>query len=63
MGKLMRILGAPGIVRFFAGVGIDIQFVAKWAFPGELDRPWVENPMPVPDRPRAVSSEAAPGTP
>jgi hypothetical protein len=59
----MGILGVPGVVRFFSGIAIDFQFVAKWLRPGELDRPWVENPMPVPDRPRAAPSEAAPGTP
>jgi rubrerythrin len=63
MGRLMSILGANGVVRFFAGVAIDFQFLAKWALPGELDRPWVENPMPVPDRPRAAAPEAAPETP
>lgn len=52
MGRLMGLLGVPGIVRFFAGLAIDVQFVAKWLRPGGLDRPWVEDPMPVPERPR-----------
>lgn len=63
MGRLMTILGAPRLVKFFAGIAIDFQFLAKWAFPGELDRPWVENPMPVPERPRAATNEAAAGSP
>ena len=49
MGHLMRMLGIPALVRFFAGVSVDVQFLAKWLFPGGLDRPRVANPMPVPE--------------
>lgn len=53
MNRLMGILGTSPVIRFFAGLAIDVQFVAKWLFPGDLDRPWVQDPMPVPERPRS----------
>jgi rubrerythrin len=53
MRKLMGILGVSGLVQFFASRAIDVQCLWKLAFPGELDRPWVSDPMPVPERPRS----------
>jgi hypothetical protein len=48
MGRLMELLGAPAWVRFFAGIAIDLGFLHRWCFPGGLDAPRLENPMPVP---------------
>jgi hypothetical protein len=52
MGRLMRILGAPGIVRFFAGIAIDLSFVGRFLFPGGLDQPIIADAMQTPDRPK-----------
>lgn len=61
MRKLMGMLGVSRVVQFFAAAAIDVQCLKKLAFPGELDRPWVSDPMPVPDRPRSSGlSGAAP---
>ncbi len=62
MRKLMRMLGVPRVFQFFASAAIDVQCVLKLAFPGELDRPWVSDPMPVPERPRASGGVAAEGS-
>ena len=48
MGRLFRVLGAPAWLRFFGGLAIDAGFARRWLFPGGLDSPLVENPMPVP---------------
>jgi hypothetical protein len=48
MNKLMGLLGAPAIVRFFAGIAIDVGFVGRFLFPGGLDAPIVDDPMPLP---------------
>jgi len=48
MGRLFRLLGAPGWLRLFGGLAIDAGFAWRWLFPGGLDAPLVENPMPVP---------------
>jgi rubrerythrin len=59
MQRLMAILGVSRVVRWLAGLAIDAQFVTKFLFPGGLDRPGLENPMPVPeDRPRMSTSPA-----
>jgi hypothetical protein len=57
MGRLFTLLGAPALVRFFAGLAIDAAFVARWLFPGGLDAPRLADPMPVPgDAPRMGAS-------
>jgi rubrerythrin len=59
MPKMMNLVGVPRFIQFFAGLAIDVQFLAKWLRPGDLDEPWVSDPMPVPERPRAGSSDTA----
>jgi hypothetical protein len=57
MARLFTLLGAPAVVRFFAGLAIDAGFVARWLFPGGLDEPRLVDPMPVPgDAPRVGAS-------
>jgi hypothetical protein len=48
MGRLFALVGAPQVLRFFAGVAIDLGFLWRWLFPGGLDRPRLADPMPVP---------------
>lgn len=54
MGRLMAILGAPRVVRFFGGVAIDASFVFRWLFPGGLDQPILADAMHTPDRPKII---------
>ncbi len=51
MGRLFGLLGIPGWMRWFGGLAIDASFAWRWLFPGGLDAPLVENPMPVPGDP------------
>jgi hypothetical protein len=48
MKRLLGLLGVGRVIQFFAGLSIDASFLARWLFPGGLDGPRVENPMPVP---------------
>lgn len=57
--RLLEILGAPAIVRFFAGVAIDAGFVVRFLFPGGLDRPKVADAMVTPDRPKNLAGRPA----
>lgn len=59
MGRLMEILGAPAIVRFFAGLSIDLSFLLRFAFPGGLDQPIVPDAMHTPDRPKSIPTGRA----
>lgn len=59
MARLMQIVGAPGIVRFFAGIAIDVGFVLRFLFPGGLDQPLVADAMHTPDRPKAFPTPRA----
>lgn len=56
MPKMMDLVGVSRFIQFFAGLAIDVQFLAKWLRPGDLDEPWVRDAMPVPERPRAGAS-------
>ncbi len=58
LGRLMEILEVPRAIRFFAGLSIDVQCVLRILSPGGLDRPLVENPMPVPEGPRGQGDPA-----
>ena len=62
MRRLMEILGAPALVRFFAGVAIDASFAVRFLFPGTLDQPLVADAMQTPDRPKYLSSRPAAAT-
>ena len=59
MGRLMEILGAPRIVRFFGGIAIDLSFVARVLFPGGLDQPILVDAMHTPDRPKQFPTPRA----
>jgi len=59
MGRLMGILGAPRIVRFFAGITIDLSFAIRFLFPGGLDQPIVKDAMHTPDRPKTFPKPRA----
>jgi hypothetical protein len=52
MGRLMSILGAPRLVRFFAGLAIDGSFALRFLFPGGLDQPILADAMQTPERPK-----------
>jgi hypothetical protein len=56
--RLMEILEVPRPIRFFAGLSIDVSCVLRILFPGDLDLPLVENPMPVPEGPRGQGDPA-----
>ena len=56
MRRLMEIVGAPRIVRLFAGVAIDLGFVVRFLFPGGLDRPLVADAMRTPERPKQLTA-------
>jgi hypothetical protein len=36
------------VIQCVAGLAIDASFVLRWLFPGGLDGPRVDDPMPVP---------------
>ncbi len=57
--RLMEILGAPSLVRLFAGVAIDASFVLRFLFPGGLDRPLVADAMHTPERPKNLAGRPA----
>lgn len=59
MARLMTILGAPAVLRWLGGLAIDIAFLTRWLFPGRLDRPLVDDPMPVASHANAASDTAA----
>jgi hypothetical protein len=50
----MEMLGAPKIVRLFAGLSIDLAFTVRFAFPGGLDQPILPDAMHTPDRPKTI---------
>lgn len=60
MARLLALLGAPRLVRFAAVVSIDLGCALRWLFPGGLDAPQLEDPMPVPSRARPRATRAAP---
>ncbi len=62
MRRLMEILGAPALVRFFAGLAIDAGFVLRFLFPGGLDAPILADAMHVPDRPKNLGSRPVAAT-
>jgi hypothetical protein len=47
MARLFALVGVPRWFRFFAGIAIDVAFVMRWLFPGGLDEPTLDDPMPV----------------
>lgn len=59
MERLMGLLGAPKIVRFFAGLSIDLSFALRFAFPGGLDQPILADAMHTPDRPKTIPTGRA----
>ncbi|MFQ5698694.1 MAG: ferritin-like domain-containing protein [Myxococcota bacterium] len=48
MDRLMRLLGAPWIVRAFGALSVHIAFAVRYLFPGGLGAPRIANAMPVP---------------
>jgi hypothetical protein len=48
MKRLLGLLGVSRAIQLFAGLAIDASFLARWLFPGGLDGPRVDDPMPVP---------------
>lgn len=62
MRRLMEIIGAPRIVRLFAGVAIDVGFALRFLFPGGLDRPLVADAMHTPERPKHLTARPAAAT-
>lgn len=62
MQRLMEIVGAPWIVRFFARVAIDVGFVLRFVLPGGLDRPLVADAMQTPERPKRLTARPAAAT-
>lgn len=48
MERLMRLLGAPWILRAFGALSIQIAFGVRYLFPGGLGAPRIANAMPVP---------------
>ena len=59
MGRLMAILGAPRLVRFFAGIAIDVGFARRFLLPGGLDQPILVDAMHTPDRPKSFPTPRA----
>ena len=48
MKRLLGLLGVGRAIQLLAGLAIDAGFLARWLFPGGLDAPRLEDPMPVP---------------
>ncbi len=60
MSRLMRILGYPAILRFLGAIAINLEFLARWVFPGTLDQPIIHNAMPTPaDHPAVAGRRPA----